>query len=67
LNDRQEIEMLTKEGLLNLLDRIKEAVERGSEFGLVRYEAHEGQYIVHAQVRGFDKEAPRKEAKITAL
>ena len=59
--------MLTKEGLLNLLDRVKEAVQRDSEFGLLRYEMHEGQYIVHAQIKDLDEKAPGKEVKIAAL
>jgi len=59
--------MLTKEGLLNLLDRIKEAVERDSEFGLVRYEAFEGEYIVHAQIKGLNEATPNEEVKIAAL
>ena len=53
--------MLTKAGLLSLLDRMKEAVERGSELGVLRYEKkpypneeyEHGEYMVHATIKGF--------------
>ena len=59
--------MLTKEGLLGLLDRIKEAVGRGSVFGVIRYEVRGEEYIVHAQIDSFTEDTIGKEAKIAAL
>ena len=61
------LKMLTKEGLLNLLDKIKEAVECGSEFGILRYELYEGEYIIHSEIRAFDELFPDEEVRITAL
>ena len=68
--------MLTKAGLLNLLDRTKEAIERDSEFGQLRYEKkpypneeyeNGEEYMVHAQIRGFVESDPDKEVKIAAV
>jgi len=67
--------MLTKAGLLNLLDRIKEAVECDSKFGLLRYEwkpypneeYENGQeYMVQMMVKGFGESDPDEETRINA-
>lgn len=67
--------MLTKAGLLSLLDRIKEAVERDSKFGLLRYEKkpypneeyeHGEEYMVQMVVKGFGESDPDEETRIRA-